>query len=115
MTLRRATSAELAAEGYKPSSRRFFDTEAGHTISRHAADIKPRLVQLGYDDAHQRARVRKQFSYIDRELKDSEEILWNEARREGFSKKRNGKLSQFLASIGVRDAAAEYDVGETPR
>lgn len=115
--IRKATPAELAREGYKASSRRSFDTDAGHTISRHQAEIVPRLTQLGYDDAHQRALVRKQFAYAQggAGLDDKQERLWNEAREEGFNKKKGGKLDAFLVNIGVRNAAAEYDVGETPK
>ena len=96
-------------------ARRYRDTETGAIVSRHAAEIRPRLEALGYTDAHQRAEVRKKFSYVDEPLNDDMEILWNEARREGFSKKRGGKLAQFLEGLGIRDASAEYDVGETPK
>jgi len=98
-------------------ARRYRDTETGAIVSRHAAEIKPRLTRLGYDDAHQRADARRRFGYANggRGLADKQERQWNAARKEGFSKRKDGELSKLLVSIGVRDAAADYDVGETPK
>jgi len=98
-------------------ARRYRDTETGALVSRHAAEIRPRLQQLGYDDAHQRARVRKTFAYTNdgKGLSEKQERKWNQARKKGFTKAAGGDLAAFLVDIGIRDAAAEYDVGETPK
>jgi len=108
-------------------ARGYRDTETGAIVSRHTAEIRPRLTQLGYTNAHQRADIRKQFAYANdgKGLREKQEKLWNAARSEGFSKATKNKagvnvgpqskIAQFLVSIGIRDAGADYDVGETPK
>ena len=124
------------------TARRYFDNQTGNTVSRHEAEIKPRLKELGWDSAHQRAYFRGKGEY-DRFRQESKLIGWSEetlerkylaALKEGrmienmdriskglppikqlrMNKAPNGLFAKFLADLGFRDPEATYSVGETP-
>jgi hypothetical protein len=103
------------------TARRYRDTETGDIVSRHIAEIKPRLQELGWDNAHQRAEYRKTDQYLrfqdyakGKMKEDTLEQRFNEIRKEDFNKSPNGIFSQFLVDLGVREPDATYSVGESP-
>lgn len=124
------------------TSRRYLDTYTGETVSRHTAEIKGRLRELGWDNAHQRAEFRSTVEYKRMERygkdvgmdKEAFEKLYARALQEGrslynqdriskglapdkrlrFDKNPNGLFAKLLVALGVRDPNESFPPGETP-
>jgi hypothetical protein len=103
-------------------ARRYRDTETGDIVSRHTAEIKQRLADLGWKSAHQRATARKSEQYArwerwaaDKGIQfDAFERRYAAIENDDFNNAKDGLMADFLVDIGAREPDATYAVGSTP-
>src|SRR5690349_13573464 len=103
-------------------ARRYRDTETDDIVSRHTAEIKQRLFDLGWTSAHARAEARKseQYHRWERWAKDvgitgdAFERRYAAVEADDFNKAPNGAMAKLLVDIGAREPEATYNVGSSP-